>query len=138
MREVKLSLQLFFFQYNCHFIIICEKWRVEEGLPQRCSQAGGSTTLRWALIEPADLTFVSLTLRGASAPCQNHNTISTCELLTSAAQRSRGEAGRHRRLAESLCFCCSAAALLVAKLHSKNHKSVFCSHHNGPSVCVTF
>lgn len=64
-------------------------------LPPPCSQAG-------ALIEPADLTFVSLTLRGASAPCLDHNTISTSEPVTSAAGRSRREAEGHQRRAESL------------------------------------
>lgn len=104
----------------------CEKVSsVEEALPQPCSQAGGSTTQRWALIEPADLTFVSLTLRGASAPCLDHNTASTSEPLTSAAQRSHREAKRRQRWAESVCFSAAASwffffsSPLIAKLHSK-------------------
>lgn len=82
----------------------CRVWEalLTHALPQSCSQAGGSATLRWALIEPADLTFVSLTLWGASAPCLDHNTISTSEPSTSEAQRSHREAKRHYRWAESV------------------------------------
>ncbi|KAA8586210.1 hypothetical protein FQN60_007779 [Etheostoma spectabile] len=43
-----------------------EEALLTQALPQPCSHAGGSATRRWALIEPADLTFVRLTLRGAS------------------------------------------------------------------------
>lgn len=128
---------MFLSKIICHLIIICgcEKVSsVEEALPQPCSQAGGSATLRWALIEPADLTFVSLTLRGASAPCLDHNTISTSEPLTSAAQRSHREAKRRQRWAESLfAFQLQLHDFFPLLLSSPNcparnrHKSVSCS-----------
>lgn len=86
---------------------------------------------RGALIEPADLTFVSLTLRGASAPCLDHNTISTSEPVTSAAGRSRREAeGASTPGPESVCFPTAASWFLF--FHSSpnytarnRHKSVF-------------
>lgn len=77
----------------------------EEALPQPSSRAGVFSSPRWALIEPADLTFVSFTLRGASAACLDHNTISTCERLTSAAQRPTPR-GKQSALAWE-CVCCS-------------------------------
>lgn len=123
------------------FIIICgcekvssvEEALLTQALPQPCSHAGGSATRRWALIEPADLTFVSLTLRGASAPCLDHNTISNSEPLTSSAQRSRREAKRHQRWAESRFafqlqlhdFCFPSHCQTTQQ--ETRHKSVFCS-----------
>lgn len=138
------SCPMFFSRIACHFIIICgckKVSNVEEALPQPCSQAGGSATLWWALIEPADLTFVSLTLWGASAPCLDHNTISTSEPLTSAAWRSHREA--KRRWAESLFAFQLQLHDFLFLLSLPNtargrHKSVFCSYNFMDWVRVTF
>ncbi len=131
---------MFFSKVLCHFLIICcEKVSsVDEALPQPCSQAGGSATLRWALIEPADLTFVSLTLRGASAPCLDHNTISTWEPLTSAAQWSHRAERLYRRPESLFAFQLQLHESFLPS-HRQNYparnrrKSVFCSWQYGLS-----
>lgn len=80
---------------GCEKVSSVEEALLTQALPPPSSQAGGSATMSWALIEPADLTFGSITLRGASGPCLDHNTISTSEPLTSATQRSRRESQKH-------------------------------------------
>lgn len=105
----------------------CEKEALPQ--PQPCSQAGGSATLRWALIEPADLTFVSLTLRRGQV--LHVWIIIQLVHLNHWPLQPRGQAERQRGInaawAESLF-----AFQLQQQLHRQTtqqehrHKSVFC------------
>lgn len=109
------KLNASWFIRGCEKVSSVEEALLTQGGPSHVPAAAPGR----ALIEAADLTFAGLTLRGPSGPCPDHNTISTCEAVTSEGP---GVSGEQRA---SLATLSSSSSSSSSKPHKKTDVNVF-------------